>query len=196
MVPHATRERVEGMLDVGRWRTLLMLGAHGPAKAQTLAKHTRLSARETLEHLKMLQELGVAERDLDSPQDRWAHWQVIRGGFDITDLADSDDRLDQQVYLQWLDTITQHQLMALGDWRRDWDGYPAPIRALATSEERILVRMSEDDMRELHGEIEDLVQRWHLRVRRNLEAPQADVAYRPVFLFAHMFPLDRSPSDD
>lgn len=184
------------MLDVGRWRTLLMLGAHGPAKAQSLAKHTRLSARETLEHLKVLRELGVAERDLDSSQDRWAHWQVIRGGFDITDLAESDDQLDQQVYLQWLDTITQHQLMALGDWRREWGTYPDAIRALATSEERILVRMSETDMAELHDEIEDLVQRWHQRVRDNLESPADGTTYRPVFLFIHMFPLDRSPSDN
>ncbi|WP_156822644.1 hypothetical protein [Demetria terragena] len=192
VLPDVTRERVRGLLDVGRYRTLLVLGAHGPEKAHVLAKHTRLSTKETVGHLLALRDLELIERDLDATQDRWAHWQVIRGSFDITQLAQSEDAEDHKTYVEWLGVVAQHQMIALGDWRRDWDAYPAELRRMAISAERILVSMSDSDLDELHAEIEALAERWHRRARQNYESPDPEATYRPAFLFSHMFPLEPS----
>lgn len=189
--PAATRARVEGLLDVGRWRTLLMLGAHGPAKPQGLAKHTRLSSRETLDHLQALHQLDLVEREVSDAQDRYAQWKVIRGGFDITALAASDDPQDQETYLRWLTVITQHQMMALGDWRRDWTHHPAEARRNALSQERVLVAMSSADMAELDHEMSEVIGRWHQRARHNSTNPAPNTDYQPVFLIAHAVPLEQ-----
>lgn len=167
-----------------RLRLYELLSARGPATATRLGEHVDEAASLLSYHLRQLARHGYVEEAPDLATDgreRW--WRVVPGGISWSTadfLGDPGSRAvtataERQLLARQLDKLQQYA-DSQDAWGRDWVDAAVGTDAL--------FRLTPDELRALHAELQAVVSRWAGRAEPDDGQDRAD-----VFAFLHVFPF-------
>lgn len=179
-----TDERdLEALAHPIRMRLLTMLRVDGPSTASKLAERIGESSGVTSYHLRQLAGRGFIEEapDLGTKRERWWKAEKHITSYSPATFVDSPSaqRLSVTVRRQWLNWQQLAALTYLAEepeWGADW--------ADAAGQDDLLLHLNSDQLREMTGEILDVVKHYRANPATADDSRAAD-----VLVFLNAFPI-------
>lgn len=165
-----------------RARMMDALKVDGPSTASALAQRTGQAVGNASHHLKVLAEAGLVVEAPELAKDRRERWwRLADRGTRWSRVEFADDPAAVEAAHEAEALALRRQVGRTQDWLANAETDPEwDDASLAT---QFWLRLSPDELRELHAELNALVGRWADR-----EPPGDGVEREPVFFFARGFP--------
>lgn len=169
-----------------RARILDALRVDGPSTASMLAHRTGQAVGSASHHLKVLAEAGLVEQAPELAKDRRERWwRLANSGFRWS-AAELDD--DEAVGAARAAELLQAERQA--DRTRAWlsNADATPEWEDAAMASQTWLRLTPDELRELHTELLAVLTRWHEDVDADAAVRRDDPETEPVLVFLRGFP--------
>jgi DNA-binding transcriptional ArsR family regulator len=166
-----------------RHRLLAVLRLDGPSTVGVLAQKTGQAPGNVSHHLKALAAAGLVEEVPELALDRREHWwRRATPSISWTTEDFKGDAETEAIARAALSLNLEYQLHQLRLWDAQADEEKARWPNGPFSTDRWL-RLTDDELREVHDEIADVLTRWQDR-----EVPDDGLERSPVFFFGHAVP--------